>query len=171
MSKNRLPERDGKILLGVMIRGGFLTAEERRDLTELARDGMAEHRLARRANALVLLDRGMSAREGIKNRGMVKGHEAERGNAPSGGFGWNGYRTRRGLAQGRAGAARKGTGARALARTPDRAACRRERSRRPVHRQDTFTNPVIQAGFPRVFRLHYRDGRYFPMSDGVHVAP
>src|SRR3954471_8915060 len=29
-------------------------------LTELARDGLAEHRLARRANALVLLDRGMS---------------------------------------------------------------------------------------------------------------
>ena len=43
-----------------MIRGGFLTAEERQDLTELARDGLAEHRLARRANALVLLDRGMS---------------------------------------------------------------------------------------------------------------
>jgi len=46
-----------------MIRGGFLTAEERRDLTELARDGLAEHRLARRANALVLLDRGMSCDE------------------------------------------------------------------------------------------------------------
>src|SRR3954471_901633 len=43
-----------------MIGGGFLTAEERQDLTELARDGLAEHRLARRANALVLLDRGMS---------------------------------------------------------------------------------------------------------------
>ena len=46
-----------------MIRGDFLTAEERRDLTELARDGLAEHRLARRANALVLLDRGMSCEE------------------------------------------------------------------------------------------------------------
>ena len=43
-----------------MIRGGFLTDEERKDLTELARDGTAEHRLARRANALVLLDQGMS---------------------------------------------------------------------------------------------------------------
>src|SRR3954464_10981017 len=32
-------------------------------LTELARDGLAEHRLARRANALVLLDRGMSCEE------------------------------------------------------------------------------------------------------------
>lgn len=46
-----------------MIRGGFLTAEERQDLTELARDGTAEHRLARRANALVLLDRGMSCED------------------------------------------------------------------------------------------------------------
>jgi transposase len=46
-----------------MIRGGFLTTEERQDLTELARDGLAEHRLARRANALVLLDRGMSCDE------------------------------------------------------------------------------------------------------------
>ena len=39
-----------------MIRGGFLDEESRRDLTELARDGSAAHRLARRANALVLLD-------------------------------------------------------------------------------------------------------------------
>ena len=46
-----------------MIRGGFLTAEERKDLTELARDGLVEHRLARRANALILLDRGMSCQE------------------------------------------------------------------------------------------------------------
>jgi transposase len=46
-----------------MIGGGFLTAEERQDLTELARDGLAEHRLARRANALVLLDRGMSCED------------------------------------------------------------------------------------------------------------
>ena len=59
--KNRLPDGGGRIFLGVMIRGGFLTAEERRDL--LARDGLAEHRLARRANALVLLDRGMSCDE------------------------------------------------------------------------------------------------------------
>ena len=39
---------------------GFLDAESRKDLTELARDGSAAHRLARRANALVLLDDGMS---------------------------------------------------------------------------------------------------------------
>ena len=43
-----------------MIRPGFLDKEARRDLTELARDGSAAHRLARRANALVLLDDGMS---------------------------------------------------------------------------------------------------------------
>ena len=46
-----------------MIGGGFLTSEERQDLTELARDGTVEHRLARRANALVLLDRGMSCED------------------------------------------------------------------------------------------------------------
>src|SRR4051812_35303496 len=61
--KNRLPDGDGRILLGAMIGDGFLTAEERQDLTELARDGLAEHRLARRANALVLLDRGMSCED------------------------------------------------------------------------------------------------------------
>lgn len=43
--------------------GGFLKAEERRQLVELSRDGLAEHRVARRANALVLLDRGMSHRQ------------------------------------------------------------------------------------------------------------
>jgi transposase len=43
-----------------MIRRGFLDRESRQDLIELARDGSAAHRLARRANALVLLDDGMS---------------------------------------------------------------------------------------------------------------
>ena len=43
-----------------MIRAGFLSAEDRADLIALARDGSAEHRLARRANALVLLDSGWS---------------------------------------------------------------------------------------------------------------
>ena len=43
-----------------MIRSGFLDGESRQDLIELARDGSAPHRLARRANALVLLDDGMS---------------------------------------------------------------------------------------------------------------
>ena len=43
-----------------MIQAGFLDPESRRDLIELARDGSVPHRLARRANALVLLDQGMS---------------------------------------------------------------------------------------------------------------
>jgi len=43
-----------------MVQPGFLDPESRQDLTELARDGLAAHRLARRANALVLLDDGMS---------------------------------------------------------------------------------------------------------------
>ncbi len=43
-----------------MIRPGFLDPESRQDLIELTRDGSAAHRLSRRANALVLLDDGMS---------------------------------------------------------------------------------------------------------------
>ena len=43
-----------------MVRAGFLSTTERAELIELARDGLVEHRLARRGNALVLLDRRMS---------------------------------------------------------------------------------------------------------------
>ena len=43
-----------------MIRPGFLDSRSRQDLIELTRDGSAAHRLARRANALLLLDDGMS---------------------------------------------------------------------------------------------------------------
>ncbi len=43
-----------------MIRRGFLSPIEGADLIALARDGSAAHRLARRANALVLLDAGWS---------------------------------------------------------------------------------------------------------------
>jgi transposase len=43
-----------------MIRSGFLTAKERAELTVLARNGLAEHRVARRANAVLLLDKGWS---------------------------------------------------------------------------------------------------------------
>jgi transposase len=43
-----------------MILAGFLDPESRSDLIELGRDGSVAHRLARRANALVLLDDGMS---------------------------------------------------------------------------------------------------------------
>ena len=46
-----------------MIRAGFLSREERAALTDLARDGSITHRLARRANALVLLDDGMSCEQ------------------------------------------------------------------------------------------------------------
>ena len=49
-----------------MIRAGFLDPESRRDLIELTRDGSVAHRLARRANALVLLDQGMSCTEVAK---------------------------------------------------------------------------------------------------------
>src|SRR5271166_2972754 len=43
-----------------MIRAGFLDPESRRDLIDPGRDGSVAHRPARRANALVLLDDGMS---------------------------------------------------------------------------------------------------------------
>src|SRR5271157_94083 len=43
-----------------MIRAGFLDPESREDLIELARDGSAAHRLARRANVVLLLDDGMT---------------------------------------------------------------------------------------------------------------
>ena len=43
-----------------MIRAGFLDPKSRKELTELARDRSAAHRLARRANAMVLPDDGMS---------------------------------------------------------------------------------------------------------------
>ena len=46
-----------------MIRGGFLTAQERAELTALARNGLAEHRLSRRANAVLLLDKGWSCQK------------------------------------------------------------------------------------------------------------
>jgi transposase len=46
-----------------MIRGGFLDAESRQDLIALARDGSALHSLGRRANALVLLDKGWSCEQ------------------------------------------------------------------------------------------------------------
>ena len=46
-----------------MIVAGFLPPSERTALTKLARTGSAAHRVARRANALVLLDRGMSCED------------------------------------------------------------------------------------------------------------
>jgi transposase len=49
-----------------MIQAGFMDPEARRDLIELARDCSAAHHLARRANALVLLDQGMSCSDVAK---------------------------------------------------------------------------------------------------------
>jgi transposase len=46
-----------------MIRGGFLTHSERLELRALARDGLSEARVARRANAIVLLDKGWSCQK------------------------------------------------------------------------------------------------------------
>src|SRR5271169_462469 len=43
-----------------MTRRGFLSTAERKELLSLARDGSAEHRIARRANAILLLDDGLS---------------------------------------------------------------------------------------------------------------
>src|SRR5450755_4012537 len=44
----------------VMIRGGFLSPRQRAELISLLRDGHTEQRLARRANAMLLLDDGWS---------------------------------------------------------------------------------------------------------------
>ena len=54
---NRFPKRE---IGSRVIRPGFLDSESRQDLIELTRDGSAAHRLARQANALLLLDDGMS---------------------------------------------------------------------------------------------------------------
>ena len=49
-----------------MIRRGFLTPEDRKDLVQLAREGLAEHWLGRRVNALVLVGDGWSC-ESVAN--------------------------------------------------------------------------------------------------------
>src|SRR5258708_15157099 len=46
-----------------MIRPGFLSHAERDELRALARDGLSEGRIVRRANALVLLNDGWSCQE------------------------------------------------------------------------------------------------------------
>ena len=46
-----------------MIRSNFLSEEDRNELIALARDGSIASRVTRRANALVLLDEGMSCQE------------------------------------------------------------------------------------------------------------
>lgn len=52
--------------VGSMIRAGFLSPQERAALVALMRDGSAVHRLARRANAVLLLDDGLSCEEVAK---------------------------------------------------------------------------------------------------------
>jgi hypothetical protein len=47
-------------LLAGMTHGGFLSEAERQELRALARNGLSEARVARRANAIVLLDDGWS---------------------------------------------------------------------------------------------------------------
>lgn len=49
-----------------MIRHGFLSASERKELVSFVRNGLAEHRFARRANAVLLLDDGWSCEEVAK---------------------------------------------------------------------------------------------------------
>ena len=49
-----------QIRVGEMIRGGFLSPRQRAQLMALLRDGHTEQRLARRANAVLLLDDGWS---------------------------------------------------------------------------------------------------------------
>ena len=46
-----------------MIQSGFLSEEDRKALTALARDGASPCRVSRRANALVLLDKGWSCQQ------------------------------------------------------------------------------------------------------------
>lgn len=49
-----------------MIRGGFLSPRQRAELIALLRDGHTEQRLARRANAILLLDDGWSCERAAK---------------------------------------------------------------------------------------------------------
>ncbi len=55
-----MPSWANRILIPRMIRPGFLSAEERKRLIAQVRGGLAEHRIARRANAMLLLDDGWS---------------------------------------------------------------------------------------------------------------
>jgi transposase len=49
--------------VAAMVQPGFLSEEDRKGLTALARDGSSPSRVTRRANALVLLDAGWSCRQ------------------------------------------------------------------------------------------------------------
>src|SRR5437016_3513191 len=66
LTKKGLRRRQEAILVRGMIRGGFLEPNIRSDLIALVRDGKAETRLTRGANALLLLDDGMSCTASAK---------------------------------------------------------------------------------------------------------
>ena len=55
----------------MMANCNFLSPADRAILVEIARDGLEEHRIARRANALILLDRGMKFEEVAQDTGRV----------------------------------------------------------------------------------------------------
>ena len=59
-AKKALATATGSDSAGGMIRGGFLDPGTRQELITLVRDGKAEMRLGRRANALLLLNDGLS---------------------------------------------------------------------------------------------------------------
>ena len=62
-SQNDLQKSLKTVLLKIMIQADFLNTSQRVQLIEVARNGLSEHRVARRANALILLDRGMSCED------------------------------------------------------------------------------------------------------------
>ena len=70
-----------------MIRPGFLDSKSRQDLIELTRDGSAAHRLARRANALLLLDDGMSCE--VVAKVLYPGRRHDPDLAPTVSRGWD----------------------------------------------------------------------------------
>ena len=69
-----------------MIRGGFLSEEDRKALIALARDGSMVCRVTRRANALVLLDAGKSCQEVAEfflcDDDTIRGGKVGRGTTP-----------------------------------------------------------------------------------------
>ena len=55
-----------------MIRGGFVSVDDRNKLIALARDGSAASRVTRRANALVLLEPETSDHRAGETRAVLK---------------------------------------------------------------------------------------------------
>jgi probable addiction module antidote protein len=63
-----------------VIRSGFLSAPDRRALIGIAPNGLEEHRVARRANAIILPDQGWSCERAaagfVAGRRQAAGHQA-----------------------------------------------------------------------------------------------